>query len=132
MLKRVLTAALGMALVAPAALAQPGNAANPIPVQMRRGTDSITFRGVLTQKTACCSYVFKTAGGQKLYWSVNGPAVRVTIGYPDGSVDGPGLPNPLPLPTTGVYVFSVSPDLMAEGAFGRFVLKFTIPPLKAK
>ena len=132
MLKRVLAVTLGLALIAPVALAQPGAAANPIPVQMRRGTDSITFRGVLRQNVACCTYVFKAAGGQRLIWSVDGPATRQTITYPDGTTDGPGLPNPIPLPATGSYVFTVSPDLMAEGAFGRFVLKFTIPPLKAK
>jgi hypothetical protein len=129
MLKVVIAAAL-LALAPSVASAQPGQAADPIPLKMKRGSDSLTIRGVLRQNVVCCTYTFKARAGQRLIWSVSGPAVRETIGYPDGQTDGPGLPNPLPLPATGVYVFRVSPDLMADGAFGRFVLKIRIPPLK--
>jgi hypothetical protein len=132
MLTRVLAASAALALLASAAPAQPGNAADPFHVKMKRGTDSVRIVGVLRPEVACCTYVFKAAAGQRLYWSVSGASTRQTINYPDGGVDGPGLPNPLPLPTTGSYVFSVTPDLMAEGAYGRFVLTIRIPPVKAK
>jgi hypothetical protein len=132
MLKVVLAAAAVLILGASGAAAQPGNAADPIPVKMKRGTDSVRIAGVLRQNVACCTYVFQARKGQRLIWSVSGPAVRETIGYPDGRTDGPGLPNPIPLPVTGSYVFAVSPNLMADGAFGRFVLKLEIPPLRAK
>jgi hypothetical protein len=132
MVKRVLAAAMVLSLIASTAAAQSGTAAMPIPIHMKRGSDHVTVRGVLRQNTACCTYVFKAAAGQKLIWSVTGASTRQTIGYPNGQMDGPGLPNPLPLPATGAYVISVSPDLMAEGAFGPFVLKMRIPPLKAK
>lgn len=132
MLTRVIAASAALALLASAAAAQSGNAAEPITVKMKRGTDSVRIVGVLRPEIACCTYAFKAAAGQKLYWSVTGASTRQVIGYPDGSVDGPGLPNPVPLPATGAYSFSVTPDLMAEGAYGRFVLKIRIPPLTAK
>jgi hypothetical protein len=132
MLKLVFASATALALIASGAAAQSGNAAMPIPIHMKRGTDSVTIRGVLRQNTACCTYVFEASAGQRLIWSVTGATARETIGYPGGQMDGPGLPNPLPLPASGSYVFSVSPDLMADGAFGPFVLKMRIPPLKAK
>ena len=117
-----------LALADSAALAQIGNAAMPIPLKMKRGTDSLTVRGVLRQGVACCSYVFGARAGQRLYWSERGAAARLTIAYPDGHMDGPGPPNPLPLPASGRYVLAVSPDLMADGAFGPFVLRLRIPP----
>jgi hypothetical protein len=129
MLKVVLAA-----VIAAAAFTASGAAAQPDPskaitLHMARGTDTITVKGRLVQNGPdCCAYAIGATAGQKLYWSVSGPAVRITIQYPDGSMDGPGIPNPLPLKTTGTYIFGVSPDLMAEGAFGRFVLKIRIPP----
>ncbi|HLI65086.1 MAG TPA: hypothetical protein VKU90_01865 [Caulobacteraceae bacterium] len=126
---RALAAVAALALAATAAQAQP-DPSRAIPVHMRRGTDTITLRGRLTQNgPECCAYAIAAAAGQKLYWNIDGPAVRMTIQYPDGTADGPGIPNPLPLRTTGVYILGVSPDLMADGAFGRFTLKITIPPL---
>jgi hypothetical protein len=129
MLKRVIAAAAVLTLAASAAEAQPGNAADPIVIKMKRGTDSVRLTGVLRQNSACCTYAFKASAGQQMYWSITGAVTRQVIGYPDGHVDGPGLPNPLPLPASGLYSFSVSPDLMANGAFGRYVLKIRIPPL---
>jgi hypothetical protein len=132
MLKFATVAMAVLALTASSAAAQPGNAANPIYIKMKRGTDSVRITGDLRQNVACCTYVFKAAAGQRLIWSIDGPASRQTITYPDGHTDGPGLPNPIPLPQSGAYVFAVSPDLMAEGAFGHFVLKIRVPPLKPK
>ncbi len=129
MLKRLMAAAVVLSLIATAAAAQPGNAADPIVIKMKRGTDSVRLTGVMRQNSACCTYAFKASAGQQLYWSITGAVTRQVIGYPDGHVDGPGLPNPIPLPATGLYSFSVSPDLMADGAFGRYVLKIRIPPL---
>src|SRR5665213_4633187 len=122
MLKLTLAAAV-LALAATAASAQPGSAAHPIVIKMKRGTDSVTLTGVLRQNVDCCTYVFKAAGGQRMIWSISGAATRQVVGYPDGHVDGPGIPSPLPLPASGAYSFAVSPDLMADGAFGRYVLK---------
>jgi len=121
-------AAVATLATAPGAWAQLGNAAMPIPLRMQRGADSLKVRGVLVQGAACCTYIFAAHAGQKLYWSERGAAARLTLGYPDGRLDGPGLPDPLPLPQTGAYTFAVSPDLMADGAFGRFVLRLRIPP----
>jgi hypothetical protein len=127
MLKSIALAA-ALAFAAAPALAQVGNAAVPIEIKMKRGTDRITVRGVLVQNGACCTYVFKARAGQRLYWSESGAAVRMLITYPDGNADGPGLPNPQPLPQSGVYTLAISPDLMAEGAFGPYVLQLRIPP----
>ncbi len=125
--RAALLAALA-ALVAAPALAQIGNAAMPIQLKMKRGTDTIIVHGALRQGLACCTYVFKAHAGQKLYWRETGAAARLTVGYPDGRMDGPGLPNPLPLPQSGVYTLGVGPDTMADGAYGRFTLRLRIPP----
>jgi len=130
MLQRSLVALAALALTASAAAAQPGSASQPTPLKMHRGTDAIVVRGVLGQNVDCCAYVFKAAAGQQLHWSESGAAARLVIAYPDGHVDGPGFANPLPLPATGAYTLSVSPDLMANAAFGRFTLKLRIPPLR--
>jgi hypothetical protein len=126
-LKTVIAAA-ALSLTGAAAHAQVGNAAMAIPLKMQRGGDTVVVRGVLRRGVACCTYVFKARAGQRLYWSERGAAVRMTARYPDGHTDGPGLPNPLPLPKGGAYTLSVSPNLMADGAYGRFVLKLRIPP----
>jgi len=114
------------------AAAQVGNPAMPIYLKMKHGTDRLTVRGVLKQGDACCTYVFKARAGQQLYWSERGAVVRLTIGYPDGHMDGPGLANPLPLPASGAYTLAVSPDLMADGAYGPFTLKLRIPSSPAR
>jgi hypothetical protein len=132
MLRTACAAIAILALAASSATAQVGAAAMPIPLKMKRGTDSLTVRGVLRRNVACCSYVFAARAGQKLYWRERGAVVRVTVAYPDGHMDGPGPPNPLSLPTSGRYVLAVSPDLMADGAFGPFVLKLRIPPASVR
>ncbi len=115
-------------LVANSAAAQPGSADNPIVVRMKPGTDEVRLTGILSQNSKCCAYLIEAHAGQTLEWSIAGPVTRETITYPDGNTDGPGLRNSIPLPADGAYVFSVSPDLMAEGAFGHFVLMLKIPP----
>jgi hypothetical protein len=123
-----MTLAAALALAATPALAQIGNPAMPIEIKMKRGTDTATIRGVLVQNGDCCTYVFKARAGQKLYWRENGAVVRMVITNPDGEGEGPGLFNPQPLPQTGMYTLAISPDLMAEGAFGPYVIKLRIPP----
>jgi hypothetical protein len=130
MLKPSVAALAALALAATVAAARPGIASQPTPLKMQRGTDVIVARGVLRQNVDCCAYVFKAAAGQQLHWSESGAAARLVITYPDGHVDGPGFANPLPLPATGAYTLAVSPDLMADGAFGHFMLKLRIPPLR--
>jgi hypothetical protein len=115
-------------LTAAPAGAQPGSDQQPIPVRFHRGGDSIRLTGVLRQNQQCCAYRFAAQAGQTLYWRETGAAVRVVMTYPDGHTDGPGLPQGIALPQTGPYVFTVSPDLMADGAFGRFTLWLRIPP----
>lgn len=132
MLKLALVATAILALAATAASAQPGSAAHPIVVKMKRGTDSVRLTGVMRQNVDCCTYAFKASAGQEMIWSISGAVTRQVVTYPDGHVDGPGIPSPLPLPASGAYSFSVSPDLMADGAFGPYVLKIRIPPIKAK
>jgi hypothetical protein len=127
MLKTALLAA-AMLWAAPMAEARPSGAAHPIVLKMRRGTDSITVRGVLRQNVDCCAYTFKAHAGQTLHWRETGAAARIGLAYPNGDGINPGLPNPAPLPQDGAYVFTVSPDLMADGAFGRFTLTVRIPP----
>jgi len=102
----------------------------PIELKMKPGTDSMTVLGELAQDKACCTYVFKAAAGQKLYWRETGAVVRLVITYPDGHAEGPGFANPLPLPSSGVYTLAVGPDTMANHAYGRFTLKLRIPPAK--
>lgn len=120
--------AVGMLALASAASATPGDNDHPIELKMQRGTDRIVVHGVLSQKVECCSYTFKAHAGQRLYWSETGAVARVGIAYPNGDGVAPGLPNPADLPQDGRYVLTLSPDLMAEGAFGPFTLKLHIPP----
>jgi hypothetical protein len=104
-----------------------GAPACPIVVRMAPGTDTITVRGVLAPGRDCCSYALRVRAGQVLTWRVSGgPAIRTIIAYPNGDADGPGLPQAIPLPQSGVYVFAVRPNLMADGAFGPFALTLTI------
>lgn len=130
MLKASLAAVAAMIVAASAAAARPGSASDPIPLKMKRGTDTIVLRGVLRQNVDCCAYVFKARAGQKLYWTETGAAVRMGIAYPDGDGVNPGLPSPADLPQTGTYRLLVSPNLMADGAFRRFRLKLRIPPAR--
>ena len=125
---RVFAAVAALLLAAAPAGAQPGSERWPIPVHFQRGGDSIRLTGVLRQNRQCCAYRFAAQAGQVLYWRITGPAVRTVIRYPDGQADGPGLPQAIQLPQTGTYVFTVSPNLMADGAFGRFTLWLRIPP----
>ena len=111
-----------------AASATPGDNDHPIELKMQRGTDRVVVHGVLSQTVECCSYTFKAHAGQQLHWSETGAAARVGLAYPDGDGINPGLPNPADLPQDGRYVLTLSPDLMAEGAFGPFTLRIRIPP----
>jgi hypothetical protein len=122
MLKVALLAAAFTAVAAQAALAA------PIELKMARGTDAITVRGVLSQRTDCCEYTFKAAAGQKLYVTEHGAVARLVITYPNGDSDGPGFENPKMLPATGSYTLSVSGDQMADHAYGPFTLTIRIPP----
>jgi hypothetical protein len=120
----MLTAAL--LAIARSAAALPGDAADPISIKMALGTDAVTIRGVLSQKTACCAYTFKAHAGQQLHISESGAVVRMTLTAPDGTAID--VVDPTPLPQSGAYTLSVSPNQAAEGAFGRFKLKLRIPP----
>lgn len=105
----------------------PGAAECPIDVEMARGSDTITLTGVLTQNVDCCAYSLQVRAGQVMTWKETGATVRTTIAYPNGDQDGPGLPSSIPFPQSGQYIFTVHPNLMADGAFGPFSLSITIP-----
>lgn len=124
---RALIALAAVALGCLSAAAQVGNAAMPIYLKMRPGTDRLVVRGVLRAGVACCTYVFKARAGQRLYWRERGAAARLTLADPGGRMLGPDLPNPAPLPATGAYTLAVSPNTMANGAYGRFTLTLRIP-----
>jgi hypothetical protein len=95
-------------------------------VHMRRGTDTIVYRGVLTPDHPGYSYRFKARAGQVLTIKFLGPASRKVIGYPNGDSDGPGIPDRIELKQTGLYTLEVSANTMAEGAFGPFTLTLII------
>ena len=118
--------AASLALSPAFAACVPGAAECPIDVEMARGTDTITLGGTLSQTRDCCAYAMRVRAGQTLTWSVTGATIRSTIVYPNGDGDGPGLPMTIVLPQAGTYVFSLRPNLMAEGAFGPFTVTFTI------
>jgi hypothetical protein len=116
-------------------LAQPAWAAtgsddDPIPVHFARGSDTVRLTGELKPNVRCCAYRFKAHAGQTLRWRFIGPAFRAVIVYPNGEADGPGIPNAIRLPSDGAYVLTFSPNLMADGAFGRYRLTLTIPPAR--
>ena len=98
----------------------------PITLRIARGGDTAKAEGVFRKGEDCCAYVFQARAGQVMTWRFNGPAARETIRYPDGKVDGPGIPLRITLPATGSYVFSANPNLMADGAFGPFTLTIQI------
>ena len=85
---------------------------------------------MLRQNVECCAYRFEAKAGQTLIWRETGAVARMVLISPDGEADGPGIPQRVLLPKSGWYVLRVSPNLMAEGGFGRFTLTLTIPPLK--
>ncbi len=128
MLKTSILALIILAAAASSSFARPGDTAHPIVLKMKRGTDSLTIKGVLIQDVDCCAYTFKAKAGQKLYWTETGAATRVGLAYPNGDGINPGLPSPTDLPQDGAYVFTLSPDTMADGAFGKFTVKIRIPP----
>ncbi len=111
-----------------AAVAAPGSTTDPIVLHMKRGTDTIRVDGVLRQNVDCCIYQFGAHAGQRLTVRETGAAARLLLTYPDGHVDGPGLEDRTVLPADGIYLLTVSPDTMADGAYGRFTLRITIPP----
>jgi len=117
-------------MLASSAIAATGSGQDPISVHFQRGSDTVRLTGALRQNVECCAYRFKARAGQVLNWRFNGPAFRAVITYPDGQVDGPGIPNAIPLPQDGAYVLTFSPNLMADGAFGRYRLTLTIPPAR--
>jgi hypothetical protein len=104
---------------------QRGMPACPIEIQMARGSDTITVKGVLSPERNCCAYALRMRAGQVMTWDVDGPAVVSGIRYPNGQVKA-GLPASIRLPQSGVYLFGVLPNDKAERAFGEFELTFTV------
>jgi hypothetical protein len=126
MLKLSLICAGLLAASAPGAVARPSDGTHAIPLHMARGTDVIVVHGRLRPNSDCCTYSFRARAGQILHWTWHGPAARMGLTYPDGDGINPGLPETVRLPQTGAYAFDVSPNLMAEGIYGRFTLTLRI------
>jgi hypothetical protein len=104
-----------------------GSPSCPIEVIMRRGTDTITVRGALTPgRDDCCAYSLRVRAGQVMTWRIAGPAVRTAMLYPNGRSLGPGVPQSIRFPVSGVYLFGVRPNFMSEDAYGPYALTFTI------
>jgi hypothetical protein len=124
-----LIAAAVLALAQPV-LAATGSDEDPIPIHFKRGSDTVELTGELKQNVRCCAYRFEAHAGQMLRWRFVGPAFRAVIVYPNGDADGPGIPYVIRLPMDGTYILTFSPNLMADGAFGRYRLTLTIPPAR--
>jgi hypothetical protein len=97
----------------------------PIDINLGEGS-KVVVRGRLTRHRMIYSYRLLSEPNRVLIWKFRGPAIRTLITYPDGHVDGPGLPREIPLSQKGSYVFSVSSNTMADRIYGRFTLQFTI------
>ena len=127
MIRAALLAAFVAGVLAnPAAAGCKGSRDCPIIVHMARGADTVVLTGQTRRNVDCCTYAFRARAGQKLYWRLQGATLRTVLTYPNGDVDGPGVPNGVALPTSGRYVFDVHPNLMADGAYGWFRLTLTI------
>jgi|SRR5215831_3312556 len=98
----------------------------PMWLRLRPGSVGITVRDRLTPTRSRYSYAFRARAGQKLTWAFSGPAVRTLLQYPTGGSDGPGLPDIIPLPSSGTYVFTISANTMAEDIVGSFKLTLRI------
>lgn len=114
------------ALTGPAVAGCKGSRACPIEVHIASGANTVVLAGRTRQNVDCCAYSFRARAGQRLYWRLEGAALRTVLKYPNGDVDGPGVPNGVRLPASGRYVFDVHPNLMADGAYGWFRLTLTI------
>src|SRR5690349_8577606 len=84
-----------------------GAANDLLTTQIYLAQASTALRGNLAPSKPFFNYTFSALAGQTLIWSFKGPAVRVLVTYPDGNVDGPGIPAMLRLPQTGGYAFAI-------------------------
>ena len=96
------------------------------PIELSVSADRVAADGNLSPEHSSASYAFVIQAPARLQWSVSGPAVRVVLAYPDGDVDGPGLPEVVSLKSAGRYVFSLSSNTMAEGIYGKFRLELRL------
>jgi hypothetical protein len=115
-------------LAAAVTLAAQAAVGAPIPLKMALGSDSITVKGVLSEKSDCCSYTFKAAAGQKLYVTETGVG-HVLLVFPGGDTAGP-YPGEFTetLPATGTYKVDVNSNPKFQPEYGRFTLTLRIPP----
>ncbi|HUN94164.1 MAG TPA: hypothetical protein VMU33_19080 [Burkholderiaceae bacterium] len=86
------------------------------------------YEGLLTPEQPRVSLSFVAPQGAVLHWSYAGPNVRMTLRYPGGDVDGPGLPDLIPLNTSGEHVLTISSNLMAEDIYGSFRIRVWLDP----
>jgi hypothetical protein len=132
MMATVLAVAVGLAPIsgpgsAVHAACAAGSDACPVWLHLRPGSVGITVRKRLTPNRSRYSYAFRARAGQKLSWVLNGrPAVRTLLRDPTGNSEGPGLPDIIPLPSSGTYVFTISSNTMAEHIYGPFELTLRV------
>jgi hypothetical protein len=131
MMATVLAVTVGLAPISgPSSAAHAACAAGsdscPIWLHLHPGSAGITVRERLTPNRSRYSYAFRARAGQKLTWAFSGPSVRTLLRYPTGDSYGPGLPDIIPLPSSGTYVFTISSNTMAEHIFGPFELTLHI------
>jgi hypothetical protein len=103
-----------------AARCRPG--ANACPIEIVVTDKETKLTGRLTPRQRSVSYRFDAAAPLTLRWRFKGPTVRMVLAYPDGDVDGPGVPPEVALTKSGAHVFSVASNLMAEGIYGKYTL----------
>ena len=84
------------------------------------------MQGHLSADQPGISYVFAGRAGETLRLKFSGPAARLVLTWPDGRLDGRGLPAELLLGAKGNYALRVSGDTMADNAYGEFQLELRL------
>jgi hypothetical protein len=114
----------------PASACTTGDEACPMVLKMQPGAVSVTESGDLTQNRPTVAFRFEARAGQTVVVHVSGPATKGQLPLSGPiSEDAGGEFNqetPFKLPASGIYTFTVYANMMADGAFGRFILTLTI------
>jgi len=97
---------------------------------MQPGAVSVTESGDLTQSRPTVAFRFEARAGQTVVVHVSGPATKGQLPLSGPISEDAGgdfyQDTPFKLPASGVYTFTVYANMMADGAFGRFMLTLTI------
>ena len=116
--------------VRPASACTPGDEACPIVLKMQPGAVSVTESGDLTQNRPTVAFRFEARAGQTVVVHVSGPATKGQLPLSGPISEDAGgdfyQDTPFKLPASGIYTLTVYANMMADGAFGRFMLTLTI------